>query len=167
MLPINIITLSSPLVNPLGNIFHTLNGFESFQNKRYNEINTTFRVEKRHTMKANRETISSMIGERIRTFRTEQKLSQEELAFNSELHPAYIGKVERGEKCPTIETLYKIANGLKIPLHKLLDIDSGTAAEENDAFYRIRSAMDGLRAEEMLKVAQIVEQITELMRNHA
>ncbi len=118
-------------------------------------------------MKANRETISSMIGERIRTFRTEQKLSQEELAFNSELHPAYIGKVERGEKCPTIETLYKIANGLKIPLHKLLDIDSGTAAEENDAFYRIRSAMDGLRAEEMLKVAQIVEQITELMRNHA
>ena len=64
-------------------------------------------------MKENRETISSIIGERIRKFRTEQKLSQEELAFNSELHPAYIGKVERGEKCPTIETLYKIANGLK------------------------------------------------------
>ncbi len=117
-------------------------------------------------MKANRETISSIIGERIRKFRTEQKLSQEDLAFNSELHPAYIGKVERGEKCPTIETLYKIANGLKIPLHKLLDIDSGTVAEETDAFHRIRSAMYGLSAEEMLKVAQIVEQITELMSNH-
>ena len=118
-------------------------------------------------MKENRETISGMIGERIRKFRTEQKLSQEELAFNSELHPAYIGKVERGEKCPTIETLYKISNGLKIPLHKLLDIASGTAAEETDAFHRIKSAMDGLNAEEMLKVAQIVEQVTELMRNHS
>lgn len=118
-------------------------------------------------MKENRETISSMTGERIRKFRTEQKLSQEELAFNSELHPAYIGKVERGEKCPTIETLYKIANGLKIPLHKLLDIDSGTNAEETDAFHRIKVAMDELNAEEMLKVAQIVEQVTELMRNHS
>lgn len=118
-------------------------------------------------MKETRETISSMIGERIRTFRTEQKLSQEELAFNSELHPAYIGKVERGEKCPTIETLYKIANGLKIPLHKLLDISSGTEAEETDALHRIKEALDGLDADEMLEVAQIVEQITGLMRHHA
>ena len=68
-------------------------------------------------MKETRQTISGMVGERIRTFRIEQKLSQEELAFASELHPAYIGKVERGDKCPTVETLYKIANGLKIPLH--------------------------------------------------
>lgn len=135
-------------------------------NKRYNKINTTYKAEKRYTMRVNRETISNIIGERIRKFRTEQHLSQEELAFSSELHPAYIGKVERGEKCPTIETLYKIANGLKIPLHKLLDIDAGTEAQETDALHRIKSAMDGLHADEMLKVAQIVEQVTELMRNH-
>ena len=117
-------------------------------------------------MKENRETISHIIGERIRQFRTEQKLSQEELAFASELHPAYIGKIERGEKCPTVETLYKIANGLKIPLHKLLDISSGTETKESDAFHRIREALDGLSIEEMTQVAQIVEQITALMRNH-
>ena len=118
-------------------------------------------------MKENRETISSIIGERIRQFRTEQKFSQEELAFVSELHPAYIGKIERGEKCPTIETLYKIANGLKIPLHKLLDISSGTEVKKSDAFHWIQEALDGLSAEEMLQVAQIVEQITVLMRNHS
>ena len=93
-------------------------------------------------MKENRETISGITGERIRKFRTEQHLSQEELAFASEIHPAYIGKVERGEKCPTIETLYKIAGGLKIPLHKLLDVDSDTAAEESDAFHRIRDGYE-------------------------
>jgi transcriptional regulator with XRE-family HTH domain len=109
-------------------------------------------------MKESRETISTMIGERIRRFRTEQKLSQEELAFASEIHPAYIGKVERGEKCPTVETLYKIANGLKIPL---------TNAEENDAFHRIRNAMDGLSADEMIDIAEIVENITELLRNRS
>ena len=116
-------------------------------------------------MKESRETISSIVGERIRTFRTEQKLSQEELAFASELHPAYIGKVERGDKCPTIETFYKIASGLKIPLHKLLDISSGTETRETDAYHRIQEALYGLNADEMLEVAQIVEQITKLMHH--
>ena len=66
-----------------------------------------------------------------------------------------------------VETLYKIAGGLKIPLHKLLDVDSDTAAEESDAFHRIRSAMNGLHPDEMLKVAKIVEQVTDLMRHHS
>ena len=118
-------------------------------------------------MKESRETISSIVGERIRSFRTEQKLSQEELAFASELHPAYIGKVERGDKCPTIETLYKIANGLKIPLHKLLDISSGTEAKNTDAYHRIQEALDGLSTAEMMEVAGIVEKITELMHSHS
>ncbi|MBP3761309.1 MAG: helix-turn-helix domain-containing protein [Ruminococcus sp.] len=118
-------------------------------------------------MKENRETISGMIGERIRKFRTEQNLSQEELAFLSEIHPAYVGKVERGEKCPTVETLYKIAVGLKIPLHKLLDIDSDTNATENDAFHRIINSLDGLNPDEMIEIAEIVEKITGLMRGHS
>ena len=105
-----------------------------------------------------------MVGERIRRFRTEQKLSQEELAFASDLHPAYIGKVERGDKCPTVETLYKIAKGLKIPLHKLLDISSGTDVSDTDAYYRIQNALKGLPTDEMLKIAEIVEQITGLMQ---
>ena len=105
-----------------------------------------------------------MVGECIRRFRTEQKLSQEELAFASDLHPAYIGKVERGDKCPTVETLYKIAKGLKIPLHKLLDLSSATDVSDTDAYYRIQNALKGLSADEMLKIAEIVEQITGLMQ---
>ena len=73
-------------------------------------------------MDIDREQISYIIGQRIYTFRTQKKLSQEALAFESEIHPAYLGRVERGEKCPTIETLYKISKGLKIPLHELLDV---------------------------------------------
>lgn len=74
----------------------------------------------------NKTNVAAAVGERIRQFRTRQHLSQEELAFASEIHPAYIGNVERGEKCPTIETVSKIANGLKVSIPKLLDIDSNT-----------------------------------------
>ena len=71
------------------------------------------------------------------------------------------GKVERGEKCPTIETVSKIANGLKVSIPKLLDIDSNTEVEEEDAFHRIKVAMNGLSPEQMVKIAQIVEEITD------
>ena len=74
-------------------------------------------------MKENNGTISNIIGDRIRKLRTEQKLSQEELAFASELHSAYIGKIERGEKCPTVETLYKIAlrkSALRVLYYELI-----------------------------------------------
>lgn len=113
----------------------------------------------------NRKTISAEVGERIRIFRTEQKLSQEELAFASDIHPAYVGKVERGEKCPTIETLLKIANGLKIPLHKLLDLSETTEIIENDAYYRIQSSLKGLNTEQIIRIAKIIEEITALMRD--
>lgn len=113
----------------------------------------------------NRTNLSVIVGERIRQFRTKQDLSQEELAFASEIHPAYIGKVERGEKCPTIETLGKIANGLKIPLSKLIDVSADTEPSESDALYRICSAMNGLSNAQMNQIAHIVEEITALMQN--
>ena len=53
-----------------------------------------------------------------------RKMSQETLAFESDLHPAFLSQVERGEKCPSLETLYKICTGLKIPLHELMDFSS-------------------------------------------
>ncbi len=47
-------------------------------------------------------------------------MSQEALAEKAELHHNYIGEVERGEKAATIDTLVKIAGGLKIRVHELL-----------------------------------------------
>lgn len=41
----------------------------------------------------NKTNVAVAVGERIRQFRTRQHLSQDELAFASEIHPAYIGKV--------------------------------------------------------------------------
>ena len=42
--------------------------------------------------------LSVEIGQRIRNYRLQQKLSQEELAEKCGMHPTYIGQVERGEK---------------------------------------------------------------------
>jgi len=63
--------------------------------------------------------VSKQLGKRIRRFRKEQKLSQEELAHRAGIHRTYMGKIERGESNPPIHTISKIAKALKVSLSQL------------------------------------------------
>lgn len=65
--------------------------------------------------------LSVEIGQRIRNYRFQKQLSQEELAERCGLHPTYIGQVERGEKNATLESISKISSGLTIPLSTLFE----------------------------------------------
>lgn len=64
-------------------------------------------------------------------YRKQQHMSQEKLAELSGLHPTYIGQMERGEKNPTIESLYKICTALRIPITLLVEkLDEYTVNED-------------------------------------
>lgn len=65
--------------------------------------------------------LTRIIGTRIRNYRLQAGLTQEGLADKAECHPTYIGQVERGEKNLTVESLFKIANALGIPMESLLE----------------------------------------------
>ena len=54
------------------------------------------------------------IGFRIREIRLEKGLSQEKLAALADLHRAYIGQIERGEKNIGVVNLEKIAKALGV-----------------------------------------------------
>ena len=60
------------------------------------------------------------IGHRIKELRKKGNLSQERLAFASDLDRTYIGSVERGERNISIINLDKIARALNIHLSDLL-----------------------------------------------
>ena len=68
--------------------------------------------------------ITQEVGARIRYYRTEKKISQEKLSEISSLHPSYIGQLERGEKTPSIETIYKITRGLDMKAYRLIEYQS-------------------------------------------
>lgn len=61
------------------------------------------------------------VGEKIRYYRKERGLSQEELAYRASLHNTYIGQLERGEKNATIESLAKVCAALDITLSDLFN----------------------------------------------
>jgi len=64
--------------------------------------------------------ILEKFGERLQKIRKEQGISQEQLAAKLSMHRTYVGMIERGERNPTIRTLYKVAKALKVDSSKLL-----------------------------------------------
>lgn len=56
------------------------------------------------------------IGQRIRELRTQNYLSQEQLALAAEITTAYLGQIERNEKNPTVSVVEKICRALEIGL---------------------------------------------------
>lgn len=64
--------------------------------------------------------IASRIGKRLKTKRIECGYTQEKVAELANLHPTYIGQVERGEKNLTIESLEKICMALDYPMNELM-----------------------------------------------
>jgi transcriptional regulator with XRE-family HTH domain len=59
-------------------------------------------------------------GQRVRTERTKQGLSQAQLAEKANLHRTYIGMIERAEKNITLLNIAKIAKALEIKMDELL-----------------------------------------------
>lgn len=62
-------------------------------------------------------------GNNLRKLRTERGLSQAELAYRGSFDRNYIGMVERGERNPSLKSLYGIAKALDISLHELFNFE--------------------------------------------
>lgn len=62
-----------------------------------------------------------IIGETIRRFRKRAELSQEKLAEKADLHPVYVGELERGEETASVAALIRIAKALGIRVRDLVE----------------------------------------------
>ncbi|MFE6167810.1 helix-turn-helix domain-containing protein [Viridibacillus arvi] len=60
------------------------------------------------------------VGTKLRELRKEQKLSLEDLAAKTGVSKLTLGNIERGETNPTLGMIWKVANGLSVPLMALL-----------------------------------------------
>lgn len=60
------------------------------------------------------------LGRRIREERQKLNLTQEKLSESINVSTTYIGQIERGERCPTLDTLIRISNSLGVSIDYLL-----------------------------------------------
>jgi transcriptional regulator with XRE-family HTH domain len=66
------------------------------------------------------EEIQIILAKNLRAIREQEKLSLEKVSELSGVSKAMIGQIERGESSPTITTIWKIANGLKVSFTSLI-----------------------------------------------
>ncbi|MCX5829944.1 MAG: helix-turn-helix transcriptional regulator [Deltaproteobacteria bacterium] len=58
--------------------------------------------------------IELRFGEVLRQLRLERGLSQEGLGFQSGYHRTYISLLERGQKSPSLQTIFRLAGALSV-----------------------------------------------------
>lgn len=63
---------------------------------------------------------SAIVGETIAYFRKNKKLSQEVLSGLSDIGRTHLSAIERGERKPTLETLYRISCALDIRMSDII-----------------------------------------------
>ena len=66
-------------------------------------------------------TLLKKFGKNLKQIREGQELSQEELAYESDLDISQIGRIERGEVNTSLCVIQRIARALKIEMKNLLD----------------------------------------------
>jgi len=66
--------------------------------------------------------LSNIIAGNLKRIREQHKLSLDKAADLTGVSKSMLGQIERGESNPTIQTVWKIANGLKISFTSLIDV---------------------------------------------
>lgn len=105
--------------------------------------------------------IKAVFGGRVRHYRKNRGLSQEQLAELCDLHPTYIGQLERGEKNASLETVMRVCAGLSVApevlFENIIPEQGRSAAQE---IYNIAISLPEEKQEALL---DIVEKIYELL----
>jgi transcriptional regulator with XRE-family HTH domain len=68
--------------------------------------------------------IRKKLGLNVRRLRKSKGLSQEQFAFEANIHRTYVSDIERGARNPTITVVEKFARNLGVTPGYLLDADS-------------------------------------------
>ena len=84
----------------------------------------------------------TLFGKRVRALRKNKGLSQEELAEKTDISSKYLSRVEMGQHFPSIDTLDKLANALKVELKDFFEF-----AHEGRSSRELREILSGLLKE--------------------
>jgi transcriptional regulator with XRE-family HTH domain len=71
-------------------------------------------------LKALKSKVTKQLGQRVKAEREKKKLTQEELADLAGFYRTYIGHIETGAYSPSMFTIWRIAQALKVDVEKLL-----------------------------------------------
>jgi transcriptional regulator with XRE-family HTH domain len=104
--------------------------------------------------------IQEKFGNNLKKYRTISGKSQEELALEADISTVYLGIIERGERCPTIDTLLKISEVLKVSPSRLLDFNDN--AVDDDVCSAVKYILKDVPDKDKMRLTLAFEQIVKV-----
>ena len=95
--------------------------------------------------------VKALVGKRIKSLRQARKTTQEALAEKMGISAKYLSSIERGQENPTLDTLIKLADALKVELEEIFTISHEVSDPKS-----LRKSLDHLLKEadqEKLQIA--------------
>jgi transcriptional regulator with XRE-family HTH domain len=89
------------------------------------------------------------LGINLRKLRQEREISMQELSEITEVSKLTLGNIERGEANPSLSVLWKIANGLNVPLSALIRDEEEVSISRNNKGTKIMSENGACTLEHM------------------
>ncbi|MGO4890028.1 helix-turn-helix domain-containing protein [Anaerobacillus sp. MEB173] len=99
------------------------------------------------------EKIAKQIGETLRKIRKEKGMSLQDLANITGVSKLTLGNIERGEGNPSLTVIWKIANGLTIPISALLQEKQEVIISRKNKGNKILSTNEACTLEPMFDAA--------------
>ncbi|MBI4308813.1 MAG: helix-turn-helix transcriptional regulator [Candidatus Omnitrophica bacterium] len=98
--------------------------------------------------------LTKTFGQKLRLLRKTRKFSQEKLAEKANLHPTYIGVIERGEQSATLDTIEKLAGALNVKEKELFYL---TSQEEDRIKEEIIAHLSGQNPKKLQRFLDILK----------
>ena len=98
-----------------------------------------------------------LLGLKIKEYRKQKKITQEQLAEKLDLDVGYISKLEVGRNFPTIGTLEKIANALDVELYELFRYTNIKSEDFKDELIKIYDNLSKDKQLTLYRVAKAME----------
>jgi transcriptional regulator with XRE-family HTH domain len=89
------------------------------------------------------------VGINLRKLRQERGISIQELAEATDVSKLTLGNIERGEANPSLAILWKLANGLTVPLSALISVEHEVSISRTNSGKKIISENDACTFEYM------------------
>lgn len=107
-----------------------------------------------------------LVEERIRQLRKQCNLSQDELAHMAGISSNYLGQIERGEKCPSVETFLRLASALNIsPVSLIKDCECMPSIVYTPELNRIIHLLKSYSVTELNEIYNMLSCINKLKHN--
>lgn len=99
------------------------------------------------------ENLAKLVGSRLRRIRQEKSISLQKFADITGVSKLTLGNIERGEGNPSLAIIWKIANGLSIPISTLLHETEKVSISRKHEGNKVISANDACTLEPMFEIS--------------